>query len=368
MRSTTDFLSRLETVLEGSKGELARAQQELREIDLLIRQSTAEVERLAQRNSQQRAQVAAMEANLDNYARDEIKSTYTAERESQLRLFVMRSQVEQLQNKQRLLERLVEELQHYMALSKFLPSREELMEMEQAALERAATARAAPSQARVIEAQEEERLALVRQMHDGPVQSLTNLILHAEICERLFDSDVGRAREELANLKRFATSTFQRVRDFIFELRPMMLDDLGLAPTLRRYLATFEEKERIGVSFQLAGQERRIPGIAEITLFRAVQELIHTAAHQAQATSVQVVLDLQEEAATVLLEHNGAAFDIAQALTSSDGRDQQDGLSLLRERVEMAGGYIAAERGVGRGTRVAITVPFTEESPHLLLS
>jgi two-component system, NarL family, sensor histidine kinase DegS len=104
MKSTTDFLSRLETVLEGSKGELARAQQELREIDLLIRQSTAEVERLAQRNSQLRGQVAAMEANLDNYARDEIKNTYAAERESQLRLFVMRSQVEQLQNKQRLLE------------------------------------------------------------------------------------------------------------------------------------------------------------------------------------------------------------------------------------------------------------------------
>jgi two-component system sensor histidine kinase DegS len=79
-------------------------------------------------------------------------------------------------------------------------------------------------------------------MHDGPAQSLTNLILQAEICERLFDSDPVRARAELGNLKDAVTSNFQKVREFIFDLRPMMLDDLGLNPTLRRYVQEFEAK------------------------------------------------------------------------------------------------------------------------------
>ena len=83
---------------------------------------------------------------------------------------------------------------------------------------------------RVVEAQEAERQRLSRQIHDGPAQALSNFILQTEIAMRLFDIDTERARAELQSLKTSATSTFQKVRDFIFDLRPMMLDDLGLVP------------------------------------------------------------------------------------------------------------------------------------------
>ena len=95
---------------------------------------------------------------------------------------------------------------------------------------------------RIIEAQEQERQRLVRQLHDGPAQSLTNLILQAEICERVFDTDSERARHELGELKTAVTLTFQKVRDYMFDLRPMMLDDLGLIPTIRRYVDDYNEK------------------------------------------------------------------------------------------------------------------------------
>src|SRR5581483_11289058 len=99
-----------------------------------------------------------------------------------------------------------------------------------------------------IEAQESERQRLAQQMHDGPAQSLTNLILQAEIVERLFDSEPARARSELGQLKTSANVTFQRVRDFIFALRPMMLDDLGLLPTVRRYTQQFETINKLPVT------------------------------------------------------------------------------------------------------------------------
>ena len=79
-------------------------------------------------------------------------------------------------------------------------------------------------------------------MHDGPAQSLTNFILQAEICQRFFDRNPDKAAEELENLKNDASMTFQKVRDFIFDLRPMMLDDLGVVPTVRRYTESFRRK------------------------------------------------------------------------------------------------------------------------------
>ena len=84
-------------------------------------------------------------------------------------------------------------------------------------------------------------------MHDGPAQALSNFILQTEIAMRLFDIDQEKARQELITLKNSATSAFQQVRDFVFELRPMMLDDLGLVPTLKRYVEAFKEQTNTSV-------------------------------------------------------------------------------------------------------------------------
>jgi two-component system, NarL family, sensor histidine kinase DegS len=365
MNRNTDFLNRIQEYIADTEGEYQRSQQDLREIDLLIRQSTAEVEQLAQRNTQLRSRVAAMEANLESYPRTEIRSLLSAERESQVRLFMMRSQVEHLQNKQRTLEKYTEELQRFLELSKYIPSAEELAE-DEAAPERRPGGSSAPV-ARIIEAQEEERQSLARNMHDGPAQSLTNLVLHAEIVERLFDSDPVRAKQELGNLKNFANSTFQKVRDFIFELRPMMLDDLGLAPTLRRYLDSFGEKNRLSAHFQMTGQERRLPPAIEITLFRAVQELVNNAVRHAHATQMQVILDLQGEMATVIVEDNGTGSDFGDR-SANTRKLLSTGLAALGERVEMLNGEVTFDSSVGRGTRVSIRVPVTLDNPLSMIS
>ena len=109
----------------------------------------------------------------------------------------------------------------------------------------------------LVNVQEAERQRLSRQMHDGPAQALSNFILQTEIAMRLLDVDPVQARSELGNLKVAAMSTFQKVRNFIFELRPMMLDDLGLAPTIRRYADMF--KEQAGVEVSVTDYWQRTP-------------------------------------------------------------------------------------------------------------
>lgn len=333
-----------------------QAKRELKEIDVLIKQSEAEVERLAQRNAQITTYVSQI--RLDTAPREDIKEGYENMLNTQQRLFTMRGQLEKLQSDRRNLERLIE-------------VQSELLEQMAGvgpvtATQSAKTAAASQSTVvRVIQTEESARQSLVRKMHDGPASSLSNFILQAEICERLFDSDPDQARTELHTLKSAAASTFGKVKDFIFDLRPMMLDDLGVIPTLRSYVNSFEDKSGIPVSFGVTGIERRIPDHIEVTIFRAVQELLNNARSHGRATKISVQIDMGSEQVTVSVEDNGSGFNPNEYLQEDSSSRSTIGLPTLKERIDMLGGDLNLESGVGDGTRAEFVIPIPEEEPVL---
>jgi two-component system sensor histidine kinase DegS len=218
--------------------------------------------------------------------------------------------------------------------------------------------------ARVIQAQEEERQRLARQMHDGPAQSLTNFILQAEICQRLIDRNPEKAAEELDNLRTAASATFEKVRDFIFDLRPMMLDDLGVVPTIRRYVESFREKNDIEVKLDLIGEERRMPTYNEVMLFRSIQELMVQARDYSNATEVLVRVDIGANPVRVTFEDNGRGFDAEAVLTSGEEHFQDpriQALFTLREKYELVGGSLIMKSTETDGTAVRMEMPILEE-------
>lgn len=341
--------SPLQALLLELQNELDRAQKEAKEVEILIRQSSSEVEKLTQNNTRLANKVRQMETNLETYPRQDIRELYTSFLESQMRLFMMRGQLEQLQSRQ----------QH---LAQYTSLLQRIIETARAGAFPAgastATTSGAPSIARIIEAQERERGRLARQMHDGPAQSLTNLILQAEICERLFDSNPAQARTELANLRSAVNATFQKVREYIFDLRPMMLDDLGLVPTLRRYLKDYQDKSGITVQFNLLGQERRLPGHIEVILFRGVQEMLKNVQKHAQASQAVVTLEFGQEAVTASVEDNGVGF-VPEAQEQAAGKPSALGIPTLREQAQMLGGTFRIESAPGRGTRASLEIPLS---------
>jgi two-component system sensor histidine kinase DegS len=207
----------------------------------------------------------------------------------------------------------------------------------------------------VIQAQEAERQRLSQQMHDGPAQALSNFILQTEIAMRLFDLDKEKAREELANLKLAATATFQKVRDFIVELRPMMLDDLGLIPTLRRYIDGFQEFPDVDIKLNILGSEQRFESYIEVMIFRSVQELVSTAYRQMKATQIKVLLDISSQLINVTVEDNGRGFD-HNILDEREGM----GIKLIKDRVEMLGGNFELSSSPGDGTRIFYSLPLAK--------
>ncbi len=337
-----------EQFIEECRQEYEKAQRELKEIDLLIQQTTAEIERQTHRNAQAANRLRQVEASLDTVPREDIKEAYTAVMETQQRLFTMQGQLEKLQSNQRDISRYLDLLDRVLAMAA-PPEREVPVAEEQAGGDMSQSL-----VVRIIEAQERERLRLSRQMHDGPAQSLTNLILQAEICERLFDTDPERARAELAALRNAVAGTFKKVKGFIINLRPMMLDDLGLVPTLRRYVDSFSENTGVLTQMSHTGKEKRIPRHEEVTIFRIVQELLNNAVEYGNASKIQIHLDIGETAVRVTVEDNGSGFDVSEMLSSE--KDEM-GLATMRERIEMLNGQIHFDSGLGRGTVVTIELP-----------
>ncbi len=216
--------------------ELEQFHREQKEITLMLEQSQGDVNKLAQRNASITTHLQQIQNQFDRMSREDIRMAYDSALDAQQRLFVMRGQVEKLQSDRSHLQRAIDALEH---AARFFDNG--------SAAKAGGGSGALPVETieMAILSQEVERQRLSRQMHDGPAQALSNFILQTEIAMRLFDIDQAKAKEELENLRSAAATTFRKVRDYIFELRPMMLDDLGLAPTLKRYVDAFKAQTKV---------------------------------------------------------------------------------------------------------------------------
>ncbi|MGD2253672.1 MAG: sensor histidine kinase, partial [Anaerolineales bacterium] len=264
--------------------------------------------------------------------------------DAQQRLFTMTGQLEKLKSDQAHLER-------YAA---FLARTVQLLEGGTLSEQVGMPIGGETGLQQIVEAQEEERYNISRQIHDGPAQSLSNFILQAEIAMRLLDRDQDAARQEMANLKKAATQTFSRIRSFIFDLRPMMLDDLGLVPTLRRYVDVMVEDSGLEIDLVITGTERRIGPHREVMVFRGIQELLKNARKHAQATQVKVALDLGQTQVRASVEDNGRGMEEGSfGAEDAHGR----GLRSLEKRIHQVGGVLDIDSRPGQGTRVSFTIP-----------
>jgi len=323
--------------------QLARARQEYQEIVMLYEQSELEVNKLTQRNATASGNLQRVQSQFERIPREEIRSAYDATLDAQKRLFVVRGQVEKLRSEKTHLQRQIELMEIV----------DRVLSEEPVTINNSPTASSTVELLeRLIQAQEAERLRLSRQMHDGPAQTLSNLILETEIAMRLFDVNKEEAYQELGSLKDSASNTFQQVRDFIFELRPMMLDDLGLIPTVKKYTSAIQDLSGNSIRFGMTGTERRMESYMEVMIFRAIQELLRNAINHSQANQIEVQVDVEDSAVMVIVEDDGNGFEI-QDLDEGLGM----GLKVIKERVEMTSGEFNIESQIGEGTKVSFKVP-----------
>jgi two-component system sensor histidine kinase DegS len=214
---------------------------------------------------------------------------------------------------------------------------------------------------KIILAQEEERKRISREIHDGPAQLLAHLVLRTEIVERMIaKQEFKMVQDEIVDLKKQVRSSLEEMRKVIFNLRPMALDDLGLIPTLRKYVQDFEEKTKIRSLFETRGKEHRLSSAMEAAIYRLIQEALTNAAKHAYPTYVLVEITYQAQLVKIVVQDNGLGFkpELFQQKSKDHGHF---GLIGMRERVELLEGRMEIESAENQGTKIVIHIPTNVE-------
>ena len=219
---------------------------------------------------------------------------------------------------------------------------------------------------RVVSAQEAERQRIARELHDGTGQTLTALGLGLAAAADRLDSDPAAVRRQLADMKTMNAQVLQEVHNVIADLRPSILDNLGLLPALRGHIHTFEQRTGIPAQLLTNGKSARLKPDIETTVFRIVQESLTNVVRHAEASSVLVQVVFGESDVRLSVDDDGRGFDVAGALSAADGRAAW-GLLGIQERASLVGGTAEIDSRPGQGTtvRVAIPDPYKKEAAQI---
>ncbi|RKN78868.1 sensor histidine kinase [Paenibacillus ginsengarvi] len=215
---------------------------------------------------------------------------------------------------------------------------------------------------KIILAQEEERKRISREIHDGPAQAMANMVLRSEIAELMIDrKEYSNLKEELSDLKGAVRHGLEEVRKIIFNLRPMALDDLGLMPTLRKYVQDFEDRNKIHTRFEVVGVEARLPSAMEVAVFRLVQESLANVLKHSKATHAGIEITYQISMVKIVVKDNGVGFALDKLEAMIARGNSHFGIMGMRERVELLGGRMDIESEPGAGAKLTMIIPISME-------
>lgn len=211
----------------------------------------------------------------------------------------------------------------------------------------------------ILEIQEFERKRIARELHDSTVQNLTNLIHKTELCCKLIDLDMVRAKLELQTMIQTIGSTINDMRTIIYDLRPMSIDDLGLVVTVERFIRKMEnDNEHLKISFYVENEEIKTLPVVNLTLFRIIQEACNNANTHAKANKITINLIYFKDKVKLIISDNGTGFnkDIMDETTIKE-LNTCFGLSIMRERIFLLSGTIEFESTENEGTCIKVNVP-----------
>lgn len=208
---------------------------------------------------------------------------------------------------------------------------------------------------RVLQAQEEERKRLARELHDDTAQSLSTLLINLDLLEPVIPTDGDRLRSGLNRIRDLTTRTLDNVRALSHDLRPTILDDFGLVAALRWYTDEYRHTFGVPVEVRIEQPPERLTPDVELALFRIAQEALTNSGKYAEASWTCLSLAFPDTTAELIVEDDGKGFDVAEI----GGPTRHGGLGLygMRERAELLGATLNIVTAPGKGTHVMVSVP-----------
>mgnify|MGYP000951493744 CR=1 FL=1 len=355
-------------IAQAAQAEYERLRVQSEEIRQEAAACVKQVDFLEKQLRKAKTRLAIVNRDFERYGEEEIKHAYQEAQALQIEVAVAREREAALRRKRDELDRSLRNLAKLVAkaegMVKQVGAAMNILagNLEDALVQIEGLQEKSILATRIIQAQEDERRRVARDIHDGPAQSMANVVLRAEICERLLDADRNELAQELAELKTMVKKTLVDVRRIIFDLRPMALDDLGLAPTLRRFMESVREETGVVAELIILGKEERLPGTVEVTVFRLIQEAVNNARKHAKSSRILVRLEFTDTQINMQVEDDGIGFSLEEARDKARNADSF-GLMSMGERVDLLGGDLKIVSMPGKGTTVSACIPLasTEE-------
>ena len=362
-------------IYQNTRNEVDEARDRLAELTTNVADTIARVDALAADEQRAKQRLAEVSRNFSEHTEEEIRKSYEAVSIIQINLAIerekeqaMRVERDKLEIRLRYLFTVVERAEH-MALSigsvlSYLSKQVSGVIWKIEAVQKDKFVGA-----RIIKATEEERYRISRELHDGPAQDLANALFTTTITERLMDQDMAEAKKTLVELREEIRGCLTGVRQIIFDMRPMALDDLGLPQAVEQLVRLFGERGKLRGTFSLEGTYYALPKHVEIAIFRIVQEALNNVVHHAKTDKVRVRMHYTDQALTVLIADDGVGFDpnrrVEEPEDADDALDMETqrrqrgrhfGMIGMEERAKIIGAAIQILSEPGKGTKVHLRV------------
>ncbi|TQR21374.1 sensor histidine kinase [Psychrobacillus vulpis] len=310
-----------------------------------------------------RNRLAEVSKNFETYDEPQVRSAYETANEIQINLLIKRTEERQLRQRRDELERRLQGLLEMIDRADQLVNQVNIVlnyltsdlrdvgeALENAKIKQDFTLK-------IIEAQEEERKRLSREIHDGPAQMLANVLLRTDLINLTYQQRGGdEAMKEIIELKEMVRNALSEVRRIIYDLRPMALDDLGLVPTLRKYISTIQEyNPSCSINFQTYGEEQRLQPNFEVAIFRLVQESLTNGLKHGKFDEAWVKIEWMKQRMNIIVKDNGIGFD------PNVVKEKSFGLIGMRERVELLEGTMKIVSSPGTGATILFSIPINNE-------
>ena len=347
-------------ISEKSRQSYEEMKDQLEEVRMNISRVIKTGDLLEEKTRTARRRLAEVSGSFSSFTEDEVRQAYEQANDLQIQLSVNRSEEKQYRQKRDGLQRRLQSLLQTIERAERLVNQVNVAtnyltsDLEEVGDAIDNTKLKQDYSLRIIEAQEEERKRLSREIHDGPAQMMANVLLRSDLIERTYrEKGSDAAFREISSLKEMVRGALTEVRRIIYDLRPMALDDLGLVPTLKKYLETIEDyNQGIRIFFQSNGMEVRLPPNYETSIFRLVQEATSNAIRHGKATKIEVKVEWLKDRATIVVKDNGSGFD------QSIVKNQSFGLIGMKERIDLIEGDFFINSSPGNGALLMFQIPF----------
>lgn len=363
LQAVEDGKEEIFNIYETTRTETHRLKKELAFLRVEIADTIKKVDEQQKKEKRLRQLLMEVNRNFNKYSEKEMMEIYSQAKDAQVDLHLLQAKELQLRTRRDEIERALKNLEGTVKRAENLMNqitlairllKEGITEICQLY----SNDQRKEIAFRIIKAQEEERRRVAREIHDGPAQSLANIVLRLEIAEKLLEIEPNKVKKEIHDLNNVVRENLKDIRRIIFDLRPMALDNLGIVETIKNYVKNYEKTYGIECELTIEGKEKPIKPSIEIAFFRIVQEGMTNVAKHAGSNKCRIFLRFSEDWLNAQIVDYGKGFDIEEVLNNPG---EHFGLIGIRERIEMYSGKFSIQSAPGKGTIFEFGIPYSEE-------